>query len=366
MALWICVRIARFLLFAAALSLPILAADYPQLLAEFQKTRPEVTAVHVIAETPLVVAVTGPQQPNQHLWSEGELLGVFAHRGSGIVPIAVVPNQDETTDVRIADQTAGSISLALGRGAALKMFFDPKTYFPKRIVRFAPVQVTRIGVVAGVLTLTGTDGKQDFTAKETNGTWRISTAPATPPAPARKVENEAQVTAMPQSMPWEFEKARPQFSKQGTGWRINEEIGPFQRAGTRLWVGKTFYDGERLSGVGDIGYYDLPTQKWEFLHVPEMADWSTSALLVEPDTIWVGRVSHGEDTNRPGGLLKYDRATHRASVIPLPDTIEKIVRVGKRLYCGTSAGFAIVDLDRAKRYEFTPQIDGSYAITPVM
>jgi hypothetical protein len=168
---------------------------------------------------------------------------------------------------------------------------------------------------------------------------------------------------MPVSLPWEFEKARPERAKQGAGWEMDEEIGPSQRVGTRIWAGKTFDEGERMSGVGDIGYFDLPARKWDFLHIHEMADWSTSALLVEPDVIWIGRVSIGEGLARSGGLLKYNRAAKTASVIPLSDRIEKIVRVGKRLYCGTSAGFAIVDQDRAQRFEFTPQMDGSYQIT---
>src|SRR5690242_8003527 len=150
MALEICVRIARLLWSAVAAAIwcvPLLAADNLQLLTEFRKTRPDVSQVHVIAETPLLVAVTGQQR-----WSGGELLGVFGRRGEQIVPITVLPNGEFPSAVRVERQTADSITLGLAdsdSGAVsdkLKIFFDPKSYFPKRIVHFAPVSVRRIAL----------------------------------------------------------------------------------------------------------------------------------------------------------------------------------------------------------------------------
>src|SRR4051812_19082550 len=104
----------RIFSIAAVACLPLSAADYPQLLAEFQKTKPEVTAVHVIAETPLLVAVTGPQGSRQSpsSWGTGQLLGVFAHRGNGIVPVTVVPAEADGA-VWIEHQTADSITFAV-------------------------------------------------------------------------------------------------------------------------------------------------------------------------------------------------------------------------------------------------------------
>src|SRR5690242_5893031 len=129
---------------AALIAMPLAAADYPQLLAEFQKTKSDASAVHVIVESPLLVAVTGPQDSREpaSAWGEGELLGVFAHRGDRIVPISVLPNDVAPATVKVQHETADSITLAFGmRGDSIKIFFDPKTYFPRRIVRFAPVQV---------------------------------------------------------------------------------------------------------------------------------------------------------------------------------------------------------------------------------
>jgi hypothetical protein len=337
--------------------LPLSAADYPQLLDEFRKTRPDVSKVHVIAESPLLVAVTGDQTEQQtpSQWAKGELLGVFAHRGDGIVQISMVPNDDFPAAVWIDSQSPDSITFALAeystRSENLKIFFDAKTYFPKRIVRFAPVRVRRIALVAGVLTLSGSDGNQDFTARERNGTWRVATAPAVPEPAPQPIETQLQSIS-------EKAKQFPQVE--------DEKIGPYEKVGNRIWVGKTFLAREGAVGVGDIGYFDATTQDWAFLHIPEMADWSASALLVEPTAILVGLMRQGDDGSVAGGLLRYDRVTHKASRIPFADVVDKIIRVGKHVYCGTSGGFAIIEQDRAHRYEFTQQLDGAYTITPVI
>ena len=355
--------------------LPLAAADNPELLAAFRQTKPAVAEVHVITESPLLVAVSGPQGTRKApaSWAKGELLGVFVSRGGRLVQVSMVPNNDFDAAVWIERQASDSITFAVAdpdygvRSDNLKVFFDPQTYFPKRIVRYAPVRVSRISLTGGVLTLAGSDGKQDFVAHERNGGWKITIAPPGASPPVRPVESNLQVAPMPISTLGEFEAARPEKARHANGiHEIGEKIGPYQRVGKQLWIGKTFYDAEGTVGVGDIGYYDEARHDWVFLHLPEMADWSTSALLVEPGEIWVGLLRNGEDAGTSGGLLRYDRTAKRATRIPLPDTIDKIVRIGKRLYCGTSGGFAIVDQDLAHRFEFSPQLDGTYVITPVI
>jgi hypothetical protein len=353
MALAICVRIARLAVKALAAGLtllPAMAADNAQLLAEFRKTKPDIAQVHVVAETPLLVAVSG-----EHGWAKGELLGVFAHRGDEIVPISMVPNNDYPAIVSIEHQSADSITLGLSdpdygtHTDSLKIFFDPRTYFPKRIVRFAPVRVRQIAMIAGVLTLSGTDGNQDFTARERNGVWQIATGPATVVAPPKPLEIELQF--------------RPDRAKQFPQI-LDEKIGPYQKVGTKIWIGKTFLQSTGAVGVGDVGYFDTVTQDWTFLHIEEMAEWSASALLVEPATIWVGLTQQGDDGNIAGGLLRYDRSTGKATHIPLNEEVEKIVRIGTRVYCGTTGGFAVIEHDEARRFEFSPELNGSYTITP--
>ena len=93
--------------------------------------------VHVIAESPLLVAATGQQG-----WGKGELLGVFAHRGEQIVNISMVPNDNFPTGVRIDSETADSITFALGdpdlREHTRIPDFRPEDLFPEADGAFRP------------------------------------------------------------------------------------------------------------------------------------------------------------------------------------------------------------------------------------
>src|SRR5579871_2516996 len=314
MALLSCVRITRLVAVGTLAWLALRAADNAQLLAEFRKTKPDAAQVHMIAKTPLVVATTGGQQ-----WMNGELLGVFGHRGAQIVPIAILPNTDSPRFASIENESADSVTIGFSEYAdtyhydKLKVFFDPTTFFPKRMVQFTPVQVRQITVPGGVVTVTGSDGKQEFVARERNGSWRVTIGPTAPVPAPKSIETELKVDP-------EKAKQFPQIAE--------ENIGPYQKVGNRIWVGKAFAQPDGGAGVGDIGYFDTASQDWTFLHIREMADWSASALLVEPAAIWVGLVHIGADGNASGGLLRYDRTRRQATKIALRDEIDKIVRIG--------------------------------------
>jgi hypothetical protein len=210
-----------------------------------------------------------------------------------------------------------------------------------------------------VFTITGSDGLHDYTAREQrDGSFRVTAGTATVAGGAVEKEDRLQVPPMPVSTLGEVEKVRPERKPI----EVDEKIGPFAREGTKIWVGKTFYDGEGSSGIGDIGYYDSVSQAWSFLHVPEMTGWSASAILVEATDIWVGLLNRDEGAGIPGGLLRYDRRTHAVKKYALPDVVLKIVRVGRAVYCGTSGGFAVVGGDGVKRFAFVPQLDDSYVV----
>jgi hypothetical protein len=363
-------------LFIALLSLPLAAADNAQLLAKFQETRPDVSEVHVIQEQPLLVAVTGKQGTRETRadWGPGELLGVFVQRGNRIVQISVQPNS-VATEVWIDRQGPDFITFGLASPADgvlsdnIKIFFDPKNYLPIRIMHFAPVRIRAIRLANGLVTLQGSNGTQDFSAQERNGAWRVTLSDGIPQPTARPpVDSAAPVPQMPVSTIAEFEEARTARNRhiplEGPR-EVDEKVGPYQRVGKKIWVGKKFFDFGELVGIGDIGYFDETTQSWEFLHIPEMADWSTSALLVEPDTIWAGMVRNGQGIQEPGGLLRYNLTTHEAVRFDVPDVIGRIIHSGTRIYCGTSRGFAIVDQDQVHTFEFVPQLDGTYVVKPV-
>jgi hypothetical protein len=362
--------VTQTLVCAFVLALPLAAADDEQLLKEFQKTNPNVSEVSVIAEEPLLVAVTG----DEGTWERGELLGVFAYRGDQIVPISIQTNKEFPTQVWVQSVTTDSIILGLAEpnygvlSMNLEIFYDPKTWFPKRIVQFAPVRVHGIRAAAGVVTLSGSDGILDFVIRQRNGVWQVTTSPATSTTMQPPFKNVAPVTPMPVSTVAEFEEARPDRNRHvpsESPLQVEEKVGPYQREGKKIWVGKTFYDAGGSVGIGDIGYFDEETDNWTFLHIPQAVDWSTSALLVEPGTIYAGLVRYSEGSPESGGLLRYNRSTQQATVTSLPDVIEKIMAFQDRIYCGTTDGFAIIDHGDVHRYTVLPRLDGSYAVTPV-
>src|ERR1035441_6758348 len=52
---------------------------------------------------------------------------------------------------------------------------------------------------------------------------------------------------------------------------------------------------------------------------PEIADYSVSAILVEPDAVWMGIFQSGEYGGSPAGILRYDRKTQTIRKYELPD-----------------------------------------------
>jgi hypothetical protein len=96
---------------------------------------------------------------------------------------------------------------------------------------------------------------------------------------------------LPQSSFDAFAKARRLRVKDNyirANTEFDERIGPWQIADAKLWFGKTFYDGEGNSGVGGFGYFDPATRKYTLFAPPEIADWSVTAIIVEPGAVWTG------------------------------------------------------------------------------
>src|SRR5207247_8520451 len=92
----------------------------------------------------------------------------------------------------------------------------------------------------------------------------------------------------------------------------------------RVWLGKRFYDGEGSTGVGALGYFDIAQQKFVFLDIPEIVDWSVSAILVERQTVWAGLQNNPEGASRSGGLLRHDLNTSSTHIYPIEDLVQQI------------------------------------------
>src|SRR5262249_2131613 len=142
----------------------------------------------------------------------------------------------------------------------------------------------------------------------------------------------------------EFARARPARVKDGYGREstIDERVGAHQAVGDRVWFGKAFYDGEGTTGVGGIGYFDTRSKRFTMFSVPEIYAWSVSALLVEPDAVWIGLVRYPEGETVSGGLIRYDFSTRKVTRYRVPDIPFTILRQNDSLFIGTSNGLYIL------------------------
>jgi hypothetical protein len=169
---------------------------------------------------------------------------------------------------------------------------------------------------------------------------------------------------MPNSSYQDFAKARPRRVRDGYregDTKIDESPAAWQKADGGVWFGKTFYDGEGLSGVGDIGFLSDAGQ-YTWLRLPEMADWSAEALLVEPSTIWAARVRHPEGELDSGGLLEYDRRARISRVHECPDVIHSIVHLGAAIFLGTTHGLDVLRDGALTGYRMEPDVNGRFVV----
>jgi hypothetical protein len=179
------------------------------------------------------------------------------------------------------------------------------------------------------------------------------------------VDSHGKKYPLPQSTYDDFAKARPgrvadNYVREGT--IIEETIGPVQLEGDKLWFGKTFYDGEGNSGVGGFGYFGAKDRQFHLFLPPEVADFSISAMLVEPDTVWMGILHSGEWGGSPAGVLRYDRKTHTVHKYDLPDAVNGLVTSGNRLLASTSSGIAVIEGNETTRYFVDRTTDGRLRI----
>ena len=167
--------------------------------------------------------------------------------------------------------------------------------------------------------------------------------------------------ALPRSDYDVFAKARPERVKDGYGrevTEIDERIGPWKLDGDKLWFGKTFYDGEGTTGVGGFGYFDTTERRYRLFAPPEVANWSVSAIYVEPGTVWMALVHNGEWGGSGGGLPRFDRRAETVRHVEIPDIGVEIGRVGDRLVIATDFGITIVEGGRTERYFVDRTADG--------
>jgi len=173
---------------------------------------------------------------------------------------------------------------------------------------------------------------------------------------------------LPQSNWQAFARLRPQRVKDGyreSRVKIEEKIGPWQNVDRRIWFGKTFHDGEGYTGIGGLGHFDISLKKFTLLEIPELVDWSVSALLVEDEAIWAGLETYQEGAGTSGGLLRYDLKTKTSQVYLVEPSIRKIVRSGDAIVLGTINGIFVFKDGRFTWHRAEPGITGKFAFHSV-
>jgi hypothetical protein len=174
---------------------------------------------------------------------------------------------------------------------------------------------------------------------------------------------------LPQSDLRTWQEARPDdvksFARPDQAER-NEEIGPHQLEGGRLWFGKTFYNSEGLTGVGGFGYFDAATATYRLYSPPEIQRWSVSAILVKADCVWLALYRRGEYGNSSGGLLRWDRETAQVRSFAIPDIVTSIAmsitQAGEVVYLGATDGIVALHGDRIASYFIDRTTGGRYII----
>ena len=179
------------------------------------------------------------------------------------------------------------------------------------------------------------------------------------------VDSKGHAYSLRQSTYDDFARARAGRVKDGyvrDGTTIEEKIGPAQSEGDKLWFGKTFYDGEGSSGVGGFGYFDASDRQYHLFVPPEIADYSVSAILVEPDALWMAIFQFGEYGGSPAGVVRYDRKAQAIRKYELPDAVYGLTVAGNRTLVATSSGIAVIDGDKVSRYLVDLTIGGRLRI----
>ena len=204
---------------------------------------------------------------------------------------------------------------------------------------------------------------------------RVRTSVGTEGAEARRVirieddkaPSPVAIPPLPRTTYEQFAAARPRRVKDGyvrETTEIQDSIGPWQQEGGRTWFGKSFYDGEGSTGVGGFGYLDWNDGKLHMFALPEIADWSVSAIAVGPDAVWMALVANGEYGVSSGGLLRYDRQSVTVRRFEFPDVAVQLIRSGGKTLAATDFGLAVVEGDRVRRYFIDRTTDGRLQVAP--
>jgi hypothetical protein len=158
--------------------------------------------------------------------------------------------------------------------------------------------------------------------------------------------NRTKFYPLPQSTAGEYMRLRPEdvdinrFTPDH--YERQEVIGPYQIEDGKIWFGNNYYDGEGMTGVGAFGYFDTSTRTYTLFSPPKVARYEISAILVEPDRVWIALDQFGEDiSTSPGGLVRWSRITHEIQSYLLEFVVDNIRVEDDSLRLKTRNGYAL-------------------------
>ena len=360
-----------------------------------------VSRTGVSTELDLVVAYAGPgnlgQVTDGAFWWHGKMrLGIFLQRrdGPGLVYKIAVEGLPFLYDgsIRVERVTATDVLFLWmpekGRaGFMLKFVYDIRAKALVKSFDYKPYSMKRVVQTGGKSIVIGEDRDRpvafEYTAEATPPFRLLRGAEAlrlmvAESKPVRfgvsnqfllsRVEGQPTVVvgpgkryALPRSTYDDFAAARPEQVKYGPSRdaaTMDEQIGPSHLAEGTMWFGKTFYDGEGRIGVGGFGFFDVEKKAYRIFSPAAVRNNSVSAILVEPEAVWLGLVHHGEWGDNGGGLIRFDRATERAERYELREIVSGIARMGDRMLLATERGVAVLEGSTPRRYIIDETTDG--------
>ncbi|MFN7982327.1 MAG: hypothetical protein U0Q11_10755 [Vicinamibacterales bacterium] len=181
-----------------------------------------------------------------------------------------------------------------------------------------------------------------------------------------RVNGVTRLYRLPQTDYKVFVKVRADEFKRNPGFpfTLAEEIGPFQLVDDQLWFGKTFYNGEGVSGVGGLGYFDPVERKFHIFSGPEIAAWSVHSLVVEPQSVWASLIATHEGGFAGGGVVRFSRATQRFERVS--DLGGRLLRLNDDVMLAVGGALTVIREGRTDSYFVDRTSGGQPRIVPLL
>jgi len=181
-----------------------------------------------------------------------------------------------------------------------------------------------------------------------------------------RINGVTRLYPLPKTPYKEFEAARPDELRMNPHFQftLGEEIGSFQVVDDKLWFGKTFYNGEGISGVGGIGFFDPVERKFHIFTAPEIAAWSAGSLLVEPDYVWASLGASHEWSSTSGGVVRFNRTSHRFDKVS--DTSGRILRVNDDVMLVVGGDLAVIRNGVSRSFFVDQTTGGQPRLVPLL